>query len=97
MAKKRRPTPFSLSFLDIMACGFGACYGCVVPMRLGDDFVYVKSCENGPTFEIRELVARGAGGVSKPVNAFLKGTIPALTNINVGSLYGTSGALATSA
>ena len=25
-------------------------------MRLGDDFVYVKSCENGPTFEIRELV-----------------------------------------
>ncbi|MEM1411741.1 MAG: VWA domain-containing protein [Pseudomonadota bacterium] len=24
MAKKRRPTPFSLAFLDIMACGFGA-------------------------------------------------------------------------
>ena len=24
MAKKRRGTPFSLSFLDIMACGFGA-------------------------------------------------------------------------
>ncbi len=24
MARQRRPTPFSLSFLDIMACGFGA-------------------------------------------------------------------------
>ena len=24
MARKRRATPFSLSFLDIMACGFGA-------------------------------------------------------------------------
>jgi len=48
--------PCEISVEPIMACGFGACYGCVVPMRLGNDFVYVKSCENGPTFEIRELV-----------------------------------------
>jgi hypothetical protein len=38
------------------------------------------------------LVARGAGAVSRPVNTFLNGTMPALTNIKVGSLYGTSGA-----
>ena len=38
------------------------------------------------------LVARGAGGVSSPVKMFLNGTMPALTNISVGSLYGTSGA-----
>ena len=49
-------TPCQISVEPIMACGFGACYGCVVPMRLGKDFVYVKSCENGPTFEIRDLV-----------------------------------------
>ena len=30
--------------------------------------------------------------VSSPVNTFLNGTMPALVNINVGSLYGTSGA-----
>ena len=36
--------------------------------------------------------ARGVSRVSSPVNTFLNGTIPALTNINVGSLYGTSGA-----
>jgi hypothetical protein len=39
----------------IMACGFGACYGCVVPKRDGDDYQFVKSCEEGPTFEIRDL------------------------------------------
>jgi hypothetical protein len=31
-------------------------------------------------------VARGLLRVSNPVNTFLNGTIPALTNINVGSL-----------
>lgn len=47
--------PCEISVEPIMACGFGACYGCVVPKRDGDDFVYVKSCEQGPTFEIRDL------------------------------------------
>ncbi|MNC88608.1 hypothetical protein D3C83_44400 [compost metagenome] len=44
-----------------------------------------------------ELAARGAGGASSPVNTFLNGTMPALTNISVGSLYGTSGAEGTTA
>ena len=44
-------------------------------------------------FQAWEDVARGAGGVSRPVNTFLNGTIPAFTNMSVGSLYGTSGAL----
>jgi dihydroorotate dehydrogenase electron transfer subunit len=47
--------PCEISVEPIMACGFGACYGCVVPKRDGDEFVYVKSCETGPTFEIRDL------------------------------------------
>jgi dihydroorotate dehydrogenase electron transfer subunit len=48
--------PCEISVEPIMACGFGACYGCVVPFREGDDYTYVKSCEKGPTFEIRDLV-----------------------------------------
>jgi dihydroorotate dehydrogenase electron transfer subunit len=51
-----RQNPCEISVEPIMACGFGACYGCVVPVRKGDDYIYVKSCENGPTFEIRDLL-----------------------------------------
>ncbi len=51
-----RETPCEISVEPIMACGFGACYGCVVPKRKGDDFEYVKSCLEGPTFPIRDLV-----------------------------------------
>src|SRR5207244_9172529 len=39
-----------------------------------------------------ELVAVECGGVSSPVKTFLNGTMPALTNIRVGSLCGTKGA-----
>ena len=41
------------------------------------------------------VVARGAGRSSAPVKTFLKGTMPAFTNMSVGSLCGTSGALGT--
>jgi dihydroorotate dehydrogenase electron transfer subunit len=53
--------PCEISVEPIMACGFGACYGCVVPVRRGEDFEYVKSCEKGPTFPIRELIVARLG------------------------------------
>ena len=59
---KSAATPCEISVEPIMACGFGACYGCVVPFRTGDGFRYVKSCEEGPTFEIRDLVVAEMGG-----------------------------------
>jgi hypothetical protein len=31
-----------------MACGFGACYGCVVPVREGG---YVRLCVDGPVLD----------------------------------------------
>jgi NAD(P)H-flavin reductase len=34
-----------------MACGFGACFGCVVPTRNG----YVRLCVDGPVVDAREL------------------------------------------
>ena len=52
---KGHDNPCEISVEPIMACGFGACYGCVVPTRDGDDYQFVKSCEQGPTFEIRDL------------------------------------------
>jgi hypothetical protein len=37
-----------------MACGFGACYGCVVPVRGG---AYVRLCVDGPVLDAAELDA----------------------------------------
>ena len=34
-----------------MACGFGACFGCVVPTRDG----YVRLCVDGPVLEAGAL------------------------------------------
>ncbi len=42
-----------LSLEENMACGVGACFGCVVENRHGE----MKSvCEDGPVFEMRDLV-----------------------------------------
>jgi dihydroorotate dehydrogenase electron transfer subunit len=42
-----------LSMEENMACGVGACFGCVVETRRGE----MKSvCQDGPVFEMRELV-----------------------------------------
>jgi len=44
-----------LSLEENMACGVGACFGCVVETRAGE----MKSvCADGPVFEMRDLVWR---------------------------------------
>jgi len=35
-----------------MACGFGACMGCSVPMKAGG---YKRACKEGPVFDSREI------------------------------------------
>ena len=40
-----RDVPAQLALEAGMACGFGACYGCVVPVRAGG---YVRLCVDGP-------------------------------------------------
>jgi NAD(P)H-flavin reductase len=42
-----------------MACGFGACFGCVVHTRNG----YVRLCVDGPVLDASELDSVLAGGV----------------------------------
>ena len=46
-----RDVPAQLALESGMACGFGACFGCVVPTRSG----YVRLCVDGPVLDAGEL------------------------------------------
>jgi NAD(P)H-flavin reductase len=46
-----RDVPAQLALEAGMACGFGACYGCVVPARSG----YLRVCVDGPVIDAAEL------------------------------------------
>jgi NAD(P)H-flavin reductase len=55
-----RDVPAQLAMESGMACGFGACFGCVVPTRNG----YVRLCVDGPVMDAAELetaMVAGAG------------------------------------
>jgi NAD(P)H-flavin reductase len=43
--------PAQLALESGMACGFGACFGCVVPTREG----YVRLCLDGPVLDAAKL------------------------------------------
>jgi NAD(P)H-flavin reductase len=43
-----RSVPSRLALESGMACGFGACFGCVVPLRTGG---YVRLCVDGPVLD----------------------------------------------
>jgi NAD(P)H-flavin reductase len=43
--------PAQLALESGMACGFGACFGCVVPTRTG----YLRLCVDGPVLDAAEL------------------------------------------
>ncbi len=45
---ERRSVPAQLALEAAMACGFGACFGCVVPRRDGS---YLRVCTDGPVIE----------------------------------------------
>jgi dihydroorotate dehydrogenase electron transfer subunit len=45
-------TPAQLALEAAMACGFGACFGCVVPRRGGG---YLRVCVDGPVIDAAEL------------------------------------------
>ncbi len=47
-----------VSLEERMACGFGACMGCVVPIRADnqDGYVYRRVCHDGPIFAAGDVV-----------------------------------------
>jgi dihydroorotate dehydrogenase electron transfer subunit len=50
-----REVPAQLALEAGMACGFGACYGCVVPARAG----YLRVCVDGPVLDAELLAEVG--------------------------------------
>lgn len=49
--------PAQLALESGMACGFGACFGCVVPTKNG----YIRLCVDGPVLRAGDLVPGGVG------------------------------------
>ena len=47
----RDGVPGQLAMESGMACGYGACFGCVVPTTRG----YVRLCVDGPVIDADEL------------------------------------------
>jgi NAD(P)H-flavin reductase len=55
----RHDVPGQLALESGMACGFGACFGCVVPTRDG----YVRLCVDGPVLDAARLDSDAARAV----------------------------------
>ena len=54
---KAANVPCWLSLETPMACGFGACFSCVVRVRIGEDeWDYRRTCVEGPVFPAESLV-----------------------------------------
>lgn len=59
---EQRGAPAQLALESGMACGYGACFGCVVPVRGGG---YVRLCVDGPVLEAERLESCLAPGCER--------------------------------
>ena len=48
--------PVQVSMEERMACGIGACVGCAIKIKQGNDFTNLKVCKDGPVFDGREVL-----------------------------------------
>ncbi len=53
---REQSAPCQLSLEALMACGVGACQGCVIKTKDGDGFAYRRVCHEGPVFDANEIV-----------------------------------------
>jgi dihydroorotate dehydrogenase electron transfer subunit len=54
---RQHARPSQLSTEQVMGCGLGGCYSCVVKVRdKAGSAHFVRSCLNGPVFEGRDLI-----------------------------------------
>ncbi|MCD8089752.1 MAG: dihydroorotate dehydrogenase electron transfer subunit [Clostridiales bacterium] len=51
-----RGIPTYVSMEERMACGIGACVGCVLKIKSGDGYEHKKVCKDGPVFDSREVI-----------------------------------------
>ncbi|HEY5043175.1 MAG TPA: dihydroorotate dehydrogenase electron transfer subunit [Verrucomicrobiae bacterium] len=47
--------PAELSMDEHMCCGVGVCLTCVIPVKTGDGWEYLRTCTEGPVFDSREI------------------------------------------
>jgi len=52
---KKHHLPCQVSLEEHLACGVGACLGCVVKVK-GSNYTYKRVCRDGPVFDVCELV-----------------------------------------
>ncbi|MCL2565902.1 MAG: dihydroorotate dehydrogenase electron transfer subunit [Defluviitaleaceae bacterium] len=45
-----------VSMEERMGCGIGACVGCAIAIKKGEDFTFKKVCKDGPVFEAQEVL-----------------------------------------
>jgi dihydroorotate dehydrogenase electron transfer subunit len=45
-----------ISLENHMPCGVGACFGCAVKIKNGNDFIYKRVCSDGPVFDAQEVI-----------------------------------------
>lgn len=53
LKKIRVNSPVEVSLETIIACGFGACRGCIIETVSGE---YKRVCKDGPVFDLKEIV-----------------------------------------
>jgi NAD(P)H-flavin reductase len=56
-----RAVPAQLAMESGMACGFGACFGCIVPTRAG----YLRLCVDGPVLDAEILESAAVAGAGQ--------------------------------
>jgi dihydroorotate dehydrogenase electron transfer subunit len=57
------PMPCQASIEERMACGLGACLGCAVAIQgTGGKREYMRVCQEGPVFDLREILQNTSGG-----------------------------------
>lgn len=53
---KEKDMPVQISWEEKMACGYGACRGCVVECKCGDNVMQYKlTCKDGPVFNLKDV------------------------------------------
>jgi dihydroorotate dehydrogenase electron transfer subunit len=66
----QRKIPVQVAVEELMACGYGVCMTCVIPVRTsGAEVVHVRSCTEGPILDGAAVVWNGSAPVGAPDGA----------------------------
>lgn len=70
----QRKIPVQVAVEELMACGYGVCMTCVMPLRRpGGKVSYVRSCTEGPILDGAIVAWNGDGAASNPTPELARG------------------------